>query len=59
MDEEGCALGCAVYLWLIGMILAVVLSWQANESVIWATVHGALGWVYVAYHAFTRGWFGA
>ena len=58
MDEDGCFLGCAAYLWLLGMIVAVVLSWQANASILWATVHGALGWVYVAYYAFVLGRFG-
>ena len=34
---------------LIGVTLAVVMSWQYNHSVLWAIVHGCFGWLYVFY----------
>lgn len=36
----------------IGTILAIVLSWSANHSVLWAIFHGILGWIYVFYYLF-------
>ena len=38
----------------LGSILAVVLSWSANHSVLWAVIHGFLGWLYVLYYVITR-----
>ena len=35
-------------LWF-GSWLALALSWTANQSVIWAIMHGVLGWLYVGY----------
>lgn len=32
-----------------GVVLAVVISYTANESVWWAMWHGFLGWFYVIY----------
>ena len=36
------------WVWL-GAVLAVLLSWTANASVVWAIMHACLGWVYVIY----------
>jgi hypothetical protein len=33
----------------IGMVLAVVISWSHWHSIVWAIIHGALGWIYVVY----------
>ena len=33
----------------LGTIIAVVLSWNRNQSILWAIVHGILGWLYVIY----------
>jgi len=33
----------------LGTIIAVVISWSRNKSVLWAIVHGLLGWLYVIY----------
>lgn len=38
----------------LGSILAIVLSWTRNESILWAIIHACLGWLYVIYYAFTR-----
>lgn len=33
----------------IGTILAIVISWSRNQSILWAIIHGLLGWLYVIY----------
>jgi hypothetical protein len=33
----------------IGSVLAMLLSWTTNHSIIWAIMHGVLGWIYVGY----------
>ena len=33
----------------LGTIIAVVLSWSRNKSILWAIMHGLLGWLYVIY----------
>lgn len=38
-----------------GTALAISLSFFHNRSVLWAIIHGLLGWLYVAYHVLTRG----
>ena len=38
----------------LGSIIAVVASWSRNESILYAILHGFLGWAYVIYFAFTR-----
>lgn len=38
----------------LGTAIAVAISWSVNQSIIWAVVHGFLGWFYVIWHAFTR-----
>jgi len=37
-----------------GSALAIAISWSANQSILWAILHGALSWIYVVYYAFTR-----
>ena len=34
-----------------GSALAIVISWTANKSLLWAIVHGVLSWLYVVYYA--------
>ena len=38
----------------LGSAIAVAISWSINKSIVWATIHGFLGWFYVIYYAFTR-----
>ncbi len=38
----------------LGSAIAVAISWSLHKSIVWALVHGVLGWFYVAYYAFTR-----
>ncbi len=33
----------------LGTIIAVVVSWHRNKSILWAIIHGLLGWLYVIY----------
>ena len=33
-----------------GSLLALVISWSLNHSVIWALVHGLFNWGYVIYY---------
>jgi len=39
---------------LVGGILAIVLSWIVNQSIIWAFLHFWCGWIYVIYWALTK-----
>ena len=34
----------------IGGVLAIVLSWGVNHSILWAVLHGCCGWFYVIYY---------
>ena len=38
----------------LGSIIAVVASWSRNKSILWAIIHGLMGWIYVVYFVFTR-----
>lgn len=38
----------------LGAILAIVLSWSRNNSILWAILHALFGWLYVIYFVFTR-----
>lgn len=38
----------------LGSILAIVLSWSRNSSILWAIIHALFGWLYVIYFVFTR-----
>ena len=33
----------------LGMMIAVVVSFNSNHSMLWAIIHGLLGWFYVIY----------
>ncbi len=33
----------------LGTVIAVVISWSRNKSILWAIIHGILGWLYVIY----------
>jgi hypothetical protein len=44
-----------VAVWLIGSVLATVISWSRNASILWAILHCILGWLYVLYYALVSG----
>jgi hypothetical protein len=37
-----------------GSALAMVISYDANHSILWAIIHGIFGWFYVVFAALTR-----
>ncbi|MBF8248498.1 MAG: hypothetical protein HW374_1298 [Bacteroidetes bacterium] len=37
-----------------GSALAITISWSANQSILWAIIHGLLSWIYVIYFAFLK-----
>jgi hypothetical protein len=37
-----------------GSCLAIVISWSLHKSIIWAIIHGLLGWFYVIFYMITR-----
>lgn len=39
-----------------GSALAMVISFSVNHSIIWAIIHGVLGWIYVIYRALIGGY---
>jgi hypothetical protein len=39
-----------------GSALATAISYTANHSILWAIIHGILGWLYVIYFALFRSW---
>lgn len=37
-----------------GTALAMIISWSANKSILWAMLHGLCSWFYVIYYAIVR-----
>ena len=48
MSDCNCSSGIG-----IGTVLAIVLSYMKNMSILYAILHGILGWIYVIYRLFT------
>ena len=40
--------------YMIGTVLATILSWSRSASILWCIFHGVLSWIYVIYFVFTR-----
>ncbi len=38
----------------IGVIMAMILSWSKNASILWALFHGLCSWFYVIYYLLTH-----
>ena len=38
----------------LGSAIAVAISWSLHKSILWAAIHGFLGWFYVIYYAITH-----
>jgi hypothetical protein len=34
---------------LVGSIMAVIMSYSVNSSILWGLLHFSLGWIYVVY----------
>jgi len=43
--------GCvpAMLFSMVGIVIAVALSWSVNHSIVWAIIQGAINWFYVTY----------
>ena len=39
---------------VLGCALAIAISWSANNSILWAILHGMCSWLYVIYYAIVR-----
>jgi len=37
----------------VGVVLAMILSWSANHSLLWVIIHGFFSWLYVIYWVLT------
>lgn len=37
-----------------GSALAIAISWNTHQSILWAILHGFFSWLYVVYFAVTR-----
>lgn len=42
------------FIFSFGAILAMIISWSRNSSVLWAIVHGWFSWLYVIYYCLRR-----
>jgi tetrahydromethanopterin S-methyltransferase subunit G len=40
--------------YVMGVALAMILSWSKNASILWCIFHGLLSWIYVIYFAIKR-----
>ena len=49
-DHWGCLGLILILLYLVGMCLAVVISWEVGHSVPWSSLDGILSWAYIIYH---------
>ena len=38
----------------LGTLIAIVISWSVNHSVLWAIIHGFFGWFYVFYYLISK-----
>jgi hypothetical protein len=38
----------------LGSVIAVVISWHRNKSVLFAIIHGVFSWLYVIYYVIIR-----
>jgi len=38
-----------------GSVIAIIISWALNHSVLWAILHFFCGWLYVIYAVLARG----
>lgn len=47
--SPSCSCSCSCFTLLVGLVVAVCMSWMFNHSVWWAIFHGCLNWLYVAY----------
>ena len=34
----------------LGNVIAAMVSWTVNKSILWAFIHGIFGWFYIIYY---------
>jgi hypothetical protein len=39
----------------LGNVIAAIVSWSVNHSILWALVHGLFGWFYLIYYVLGGG----
>ncbi len=44
----------AEWVYIIGLVMAMILSWSRNASILLCIGHGLASWIYVIYFAVTR-----
>jgi hypothetical protein len=49
-SKKGCGCCGGGIFGSIGAVIAALLSWQVNHSLLWALFHAFLSWIYVLYH---------
>jgi hypothetical protein len=49
VEKDGTGSGCVAAFYSLGATLSVVISWEANHTVLWAVLHGFFSWLYVIY----------
>jgi len=56
MEEEEKSTASIIYsiIRFIGGLFAIILSWSANHSVLWAILHYIFGWLYVIYYFYVH-----
>jgi hypothetical protein len=37
----------------LGAVIAAILSWTVNHSILWCILHAFCGWIYVIYYVLT------
>jgi len=47
--------GCGCGAFSLGGFIALLMSWSVNHSVVYAFLHGILGWFYVVYWLLVHG----
>lgn len=38
----------------LGTVIAAILSWSVNHSILWMILHGIFSWFYVIYYVLTK-----
>jgi len=39
----------------LGSMIAIMVSWSVNHSILWAILHGICSWIYVVYYCLEYG----
>jgi len=51
--SKGC--GCGIGSFGVGSIVAMIISYTANHSILWMLIHGFFGWFYVIMYVIRYG----